>query len=216
MPLVYHEWIREDLQMGLWHITESVDELISMLFLNKEEFETLHSFGNDSRRRQWLSYRALIRTLVKADYIYRIYYDENNKPFLVNPQRSISITHCSNYSAVLISPDMHLQHGLDIEAIHPKILKVTEKFLCTEEWNHWNQQARLEHAVAYWTFKEAVYKAYGKKHIQLKENIFIEPFQLSDPMMKGHIRLRSKSQAYSLQLRRFNDLMISVACADKK
>lgn len=211
MPLVYHEWIHQDLQLGLWHITESVDELISMLFLNKEEFDTLASFGNDSRRKQWLSYRALIRNLVKADYIYRIYYDENNKPYLVNPQRSISISHCSQYSTVLISPNMKLMHGLDIEPIHPKILKVTDKFMAPEEVEEWKNSGDLEKAVAYWTFKEAIYKAYGKKYITLRGNILIDPFELSSSSMSGSIRLKSKQQTFKLHLRRFQDMLISIA-----
>jgi len=211
MPLVYHEWMHPDLQMGLWHITESVDELISMLFLNKEEFDTLASFGNDTRRRQWLSYRALIRHLVKADYIYRIYYDDNNKPFLVNPQRSISISHCSNYSAVLISQDMQLMHGLDIEPIHPKILKVTDKFMSPEEAAEWKKTSNLEKAVAYWTFKEAIFKAYGKRYVTLRGNIFIEPFELESLTVSGSIKLKSKQQIFDLHLRRFQDMLISVA-----
>ena len=211
MPLVYHEWIHPDLQMGLWHITESVDELISMLFLNKEEFDTLASFGNDTRRRQWLSYRALIRNLVKADYIYGIYYDDNNKPFLVNPQRSISITHCTDYSAVLISPNMKLMHGLDIEPIHPKILKVTQKFMDVQEHEEWKKEEFLEKAVAYWTFKEAIFKAYGKRYITLRGNIHIDPFVLEKAKAKGYIRLKSKQQPFELHLRQYQNMMISVA-----
>ncbi|MPN16976.1 hypothetical protein SDC9_164325 [bioreactor metagenome] len=211
MPLVYHEWINPDLQLGLWHITESVDELISMLFLNKEEFDTLASFGNDTRRKQWLSYRALIRNIVKADYIYRIYYDDNNKPFLVNPQRSISITHCTDYSAVIVSNNMQLQHGLDIEPIHPKILKVTEKFMNPDEHAEWKQSGDLEKAVAYWTFKEAVFKSYGKRYISLRGNIHIDPFELNQNQMKGCIRLKSKCQYYDLHLRRFQNMLVSVA-----
>jgi len=211
MPLVYHEWIKPDLQMGLWHITESVDELISMLFLNKEEFDTLASFGNDTRRRQWLSYRALIRQLVKTDYIYRIYYDDDNKPFLVNPQSSISITHCTDYSAVLISPNMKLMHGLDIEPIHPKILKVTQKFMDAEEHEEWKKTENLEKAVMYWTFKEAIFKAYGKRYITLRGNIHINPFETERAKAHGFIRLKSKQFPFDLHLRQFQNLLISVA-----
>jgi phosphopantetheinyl transferase len=197
--------------MGLWHITESVDELISMLFLNKEEFDTLSSFGNDARRRQWLSYRALIRNLVKADYIYRIYYDDNNKPFLVNPQRSISISHCSDYSAVLISPDMKIMHGIDIEPIHSKILKVTQKFMNIQEHNEWEKTESVEKAIAYWTFKEAIFKAYGKRYITLRENIHINSFQVENAQTNGMIKLKSKQYLFDLHLRKYQNMFISVA-----
>lgn len=215
MPLVYHEWINDNLQLGLWHITESVDDLISKLFLNKEEFETLNSFGSDSRRKQWLSYRALIRNLVESDYIYRIFYDDNNKPFLVNPQRSISITHCNTYSAVLISPNMTLAHGLDIEPVHPKILKITDKFLNPVEAAEWGKTGDAEKAVAYWSFKEAIFKAYGKRYVTLKGNIAIEPFNLNDAEMRGFVKLKSKQRAYKLTLRSFDNLTISIAQEDR-
>jgi phosphopantetheinyl transferase len=215
MPLVYHEWINDNLQLGLWHITESVDDLISKLFLNKEEFETLNSFGSDSRRKQWLSYRALIRNLVESDYIYRIYYDDNKKPFLVNPQRSISITHCNTHSAVLISPSMTLAHGLDIEPVHPKILKITDKFMNPTEAAEWSKSGDTEKAVAYWSFKESIFKAYGKRYVSLKGNIVIEPFLLTDNEMRGLVKLKSKQRTYKLKLRSFDNLTITIAQEDR-
>lgn len=211
MPLVYHEWIQHDLQIGLWKITESIDELISMLFLNKEEFDTLESFGNDARRKQWLSYRALIRNLVKADYIYRIYYDKNNKPYLVNPQRAISISHCSDYAVVLISEDVNSNYGIDIEPVNSKILKVVEKFMNKEELCEWEKTKNLEKAIAYWTFKEAIFKAFGKKTITLKGNIHINPFSLDDTAFEGSITKRKLNFKYNLQLRRFQNIFISFA-----
>lgn len=75
-----------------------------------------------------MSYRALIRSIVQADFIYRIYYDENNKPFLVNPPRAISVSHTDGYSAILINENINENRGLDIELISNQALKLKINF----------------------------------------------------------------------------------------
>lgn len=212
MPLAYHEWINQDLQLALWKITESVDELISRLFLNKEEFDTLASFKSVSRKKQWLSYRALIRTLVESDFIFRIHYDEHKKPFLVNPPRSISISHCSSYSAILISKKLDIQHGVDVEPIDPKVLKVLNRFLNNFEEKEWGKTKNLAKAVAYWSMKEALFKANGISGLTLKENISVLPFQMnSKAKIQGIVKSKDYTKYYQLQFRQFNGLIISIA-----
>jgi len=80
-----------------------------------------------------MSYRALIRSIVQADFIYRIYYDENNKPYLVNPPRSISVSHTDNYSAVLINENVNEIRGLDVERLSEKAFRNKSKFLSDDE-----------------------------------------------------------------------------------
>ena len=212
MPLLYHDWVNKGLQLGLWQISESAEELISLLFLNKEEFDTLESYKSISRRKQWLSYRALIRHMVKTDFIYRIHYDKHKKPFLVNPQRSISVSHCNSYSAVLISDNLDINHGIDVEPIKPKILKVIDRFLNPSEEEEWNKDKNLTKAVAYWSMKEAIFKAYGKSGLTLKESIRIEPFDIyTKESIKGYIDDNNSTTAYYLHFRQFNGLMIAIA-----
>lgn len=172
MPLQKKYNISSGIEIGIWEITESVEELIGMLFLNKEEFDTLYAFSSEVRRKQWLSYRALIRNLVKMDTIYKIYYDEHNKPYLVNPARSISVSHSGKYSAALIDVDASAINGLDIEMIHPKILKVADKFLSAPEMNFLGKDPLLN-AIILWSAKEAAFKFVGKQGVFMKEHIHI-------------------------------------------
>lgn len=211
MPLLLHRNINSNVQMGLWQITESIDELVSMLFLNKEEFDQLESFKSDVRRKQWLSYRVLIRNLVKSDFIYRIYYDEYNKPYLVNPQRSISISHCSEFSAVLISDDLNIKHGIDIEPIDKKILRVVSKFLNPYEKLAWDIDKDVTKADAYWSMKEAIFKIYGKSDISLRENIFIKKFELDQSEKTAWIVKNGEIFKFKVNLDILNGLVVSTA-----
>ena len=80
-----------------------------------------------------------------------------------------------------------------------------------EELSEWEKTKNLEKAIAYWTFKEAVFKAFGKKTITLKGNIHINPFSFDDTIFEGNIIKRNLTLKYNLQLLRFQNIFISFA-----
>jgi len=187
MPLVYYNKISNGLELGIWHITESVDELLKYLYLNKEEFATLYSFKSEKRKKQWMSYRALIRTLVQTDFIYRIYYDENNKPYLVNPTRAISVSHTDNYSAVLINENINEIRGLDVERLSEKAFRNKNKFLTDEEINLLPIDNLYFYSTLFWSAKESVYKKSNIPNIFLKSNIKIENIDFDNNIINAKL-----------------------------
>jgi len=211
MPLWYYEELLPNLQFGVWHITEDVDELISLLFLNKEEFEILESFQSEKRRKQWLSYRVLIRTMVQADFIYRIYYDEQGRPFLTNPPRNISISHSGDFSAVLICSDLKLAHGLDIQHICCGIERVLPRVMTDEELRAWREFEDIVHAYYYWSAKEAVFKIEGRKLTSLQQ-VSILPFM---PGQK-ETTARTKEGTYRVYFRNFHPIVSAMAIKDSE
>lgn len=187
MPLVYYNKISNGLELGIWHITESVDELLKYLYLNKEEFSTLYSFKSEKRKKQWMSYRALIRTIVQTDFIYRIYYDENNKPYLVNPTRAISVSHTDNYSAVLINENVNEIRGLDVEKLSEKAFRNKNKFLTDEEINLLPMDNLYFYSTLFWSAKESVYKKSNIPNIFLKSNIKIENIDFDNNIINAKL-----------------------------
>lgn len=187
MPLVYYNKISNGLELGIWHITESVDELLKYLYLNKEEFSTLYSFKSEKRKKQWMSYRALIRTIVQTDFIYRIYYDENNKPYLVNPTRAISVSHTDNYSAVLINENVNEIRGLDVEKLSEKAFRNKNKFLTDEEINLLPIDNLYFYSTLFWSAKESVYKKSNIPNIFLKSNIKIENIDFDNNIINAKL-----------------------------
>lgn len=184
MPVIFYNKIKEGLELGIWQITESIEELLKYLYLNKEEFDTLESFKSEKRKKQWMSYRALIRSIVQADFIYRIYYDENNKPFLVNPPRAISVSHTDGYSAILINENINENRGLDIELISNQALKLKNKFLTIEEEKLLPKNDIKLYTTLFWSAKESVYKKINIKNIYLKSNINIEKIDKNNQIIK--------------------------------
>jgi 4'-phosphopantetheinyl transferase len=189
MPLVQHSFLAPGVQLGLWHITESTDELISQLYLNKEEFDTLAGFKTQHRQKQWLSYRVLIRNLVKIDTIYTIYYTISGKPYLIHPPRNISVTHSGKYSATLISEDKRINPGIDLEKIDAKVMRVRSKYLNPVELIRASVNPSPQTYTMFWSAKEAVYKCYDNPEISLKENIHIHSLRQYNDHWKIKIRV---------------------------
>src|SRR5579885_2061257 len=124
MPVILKETTRNGLQIGVWEITEPEKDLFEKARLSKEEETTLKGFKNEGRRLQWLAVRALLCELLHPRPI--IAYQENGKPFFIDSKTEISISHSGKHAAIAIGNS--IIPGIDIEEIHPKILKIAHRF----------------------------------------------------------------------------------------
>ena len=83
MPIVWSKNLAEKGKIAIWEISESDEELYSMLQLDENEqqhFQTL----SKARQKQWLGSRVLLRTLLQTEQHIELTIDEHRKPFLNN------------------------------------------------------------------------------------------------------------------------------------
>lgn len=156
---------------ALWKISESVDELRSAISLREGEERLYNTFVAESRQKQWLAYRILIRELLKPDE-FPVEYDVSGKPYLAGSDFHISVTHTDDLAAVIIS--RHARVGIDMEKIKPRIEKVRDKFLNQEEEFLISKDRELEQLTLAWCAKEALYKLFGLKNLDFRENLLVE------------------------------------------
>jgi len=173
MPLIREEKVNGKTIWGIWLINESSNRLEAMLEPDKNEMQFLSAFKNETRRQHWLSYRILIRQLLKENTV-EIKYHESGKPYIVNPSGHISVTHSGPYSAVIYSEDSAV--GIDIERIHERIEKVTQRFLSDAELEQINDEKRIQHLVTLWAAKEAIFKLRGINDLDFRDNLYIDSF----------------------------------------
>lgn len=180
---------------AIWRITETTDDLRAMIVLREEEEELFNSFVAESRKKQWLAYRILVRHLL-APEDYPVRYDDCGKPYLAGSEYHISVTHTDDMAAVILSRNR--QVGIDSEKIKPRVEKVWHKFLNDEEMEAIGQERRLELMTLAWCAKEALYKIYGERSLDFRENMVLSiPDQAGKPF-KGEIRVREKIHKYHL------------------
>ena len=207
MGIILKRTLNDSSIIGVWEITESVEALLSQLKLNDEEKERFDSFKNDLRKLHWLSYRNLLKELVSPEEYSHVVYDECGKPYPENNLYFLSVAHSGKFSAAIVSKNK--QVGIDIELIHPRIEKIISKFLTDTELNQITGSDRLEQLFVCWCAKEALYKLYGKKELDFKENMYLLPFTFSDKgVLNAIINTEEINKTFVLNFEKIEDYLM--------
>ncbi|WP_343531103.1 4'-phosphopantetheinyl transferase superfamily protein [Pedobacter sp.] len=180
MPVVFDLKIDAHTELAVWKIEESHDQLMAGLQLKQHELDIIDSFKSDKRALQWLSTRLLLRTMLDTKEYIDCQMDDQGKPYLVNYDYHISLSHSYDYAAVMISRDSEKKVGLDMEIIKHKIKLVRHKFLSDVELAQKQIGDNINGLYVCWCAKEAIYKWHGRKELEFKRDIHIKPFKLRD------------------------------------
>ena len=188
--------ILPECHLGVWEIAEDFDTLNSMVELAAVDKTKLNSFKNISRKVEWLSVRALVKTMLGKDT--RILYNSENKPFVMGNTHSISITHSNNLTAVIICKDKRV--GIDLEFMSGKISKVADKFMNEKENVTSDPEMKKYHLYLHWCAKEALYKICDKQDINFRDGLTIKPFNPEEHgFMNGHVVNGSGEEDFELE-----------------
>lgn len=176
MPIVYNKNIDEDSVLAIWKIEETEEDMLAGLQLKQHELDIISSLNNGKRLLHWLSTRLLLRKMLNTDEYIDCQFDEDGKPYLVNFDYHISLSHSYDYAAVMISKEVAV--GVDIELIKHKIKSIKHKFLSDVELAQKQIGDNIDGLYVAWCAKEAIYKWHGKKGLEFKKHIHIKPFKL--------------------------------------
>lgn len=172
MPLILKKNLRPEGVWGLWDITEPESYFMDRLDLSVFEKADLDQIKGH-RRLEWLAARYLLHLLSRREIRGEVLKDEFGKPFLSGADWEISLSHSNNLAGVCASPN---PVGIDVQKIVLKIERIAHKYLNLYEVAAIRYRNRLEYLHLYWGAKEAMYKAYGRKSIDFKRDMKVEPF----------------------------------------
>ena len=178
MPIVFNKNIDDHTILAVWKIQESEAELTAGLQLKQHELDFISSLNNGKRLLHWLSTRLLLRTMLNTNDYIDCRMDDHGKPYLVNRDYEISLSHSYDYAAVMISKDKKV--GVDIEKMKDKIELIKHKFLSVEELQQAQLDTSIEGLYVCWCVKEAIYKWNGRRGLELKKDMFVRAFDLAE------------------------------------
>ena len=130
-------------------------------WVTPEELSYAATFGTDERRREFLSWRAVVRQELGREV--QIAYNELGAPILVGRAEQISVSHAKNLLVVALSTN---RVGVDIERLDRRYQRILSKYLTPEE-----QQISTDphFPAAAWCAKEAIYKWAGIRELSFEE-----------------------------------------------
>lgn len=205
MGCITKHYLNEFSILGVWKIEEDIDTLLGLVNLDSDEKKKFKGFSSNSRKLEFLSVRALLAELLGKEA--KIVYNKNNKPFLKDGSRFISITHSHKLTAILLSTNEKV--GIDLEYMSTNIAALALKFLNRKEKVAKEQEAKRYHLYIHWCAKEALYKICDKEGINMRKNLTIEPFTVQESgEIKGHVHTTKINESFDLFYSRYDNYAI--------
>lgn len=144
-----------------------------------EERAAAAAFGSERRRREYLTWRALVRRELGRDV--HIAYDAVGAPVLENRPEYLSVSHCDGRVAVCLSLR---RCAVDIEPVTRNFGRVLSRYMTPEE------QALADDPLlpaAVWCAKETLYKYAGRRELDLLHDLRITEADLAAGCLAGRI-----------------------------
>ena len=137
-------------------------------------------FQNDKRRREHLAWRRVVRSELGRGVV--IDYNEVGAPVVDTPNTHISVAHGGERVAVAIADE---RVGVDIENLDRNYERVKSRFMSPTEEALSDME---EWPAMVWTAKEAIYKLYGKREVDLTEDIHITALNTETMTLSAEVR----------------------------
>ena len=204
MPIVHQ---KEHLScfIAIWQITENFDELLQLAKLSSGELATFHAFKSDSRKKEYLTVRALLKTIYpEQDYV--LFYDKHGKPHLND--RGISISHSKEYVAMITGE--FYAGGIDIETIDDRIFILANKFLNEAEKKYLGENPSRDTLQIVWGAKEILYKIHSIGDLDFKKHLMTYNFTTKEKgQLDASITKLGYEKAYTIYYEKIDSFMIS-------
>lgn len=177
MPKYAHNTV-EGGGIAVWHITESADELYTMLQTQRYDV-ALSAIHHEARRTEWLAVRVLLAQILGSDK--EIAYHPTGKPYLVDGSYHISISHTKGYAAIAYHCTREV--GIDVERISSRVEHIADRFTHASEMAYiedCDAQERLMRLLINWSAKETLYKCVDTLSAADFKNTFqIAPYEMA-------------------------------------
>lgn len=204
MPLLLKKQFPREVEWSIWLKTESNENLLDLLptgfvsDLKPEEWS-----GLPGKLGERLAARAALAHLFdqSASENWQLEKQPGGKPVLIPAGKfHISISHSFELAAAIKAP---MSCGIDIQSIQDKIFRIQSKFATPKESG---DHPSKEYLHVLWGAKEAMYKAFGKRGLDFKVNMDLEPFEYQPnggstlgSLSKEDVTYRYKIQYLSIQ-----------------
>ena len=194
--------------LGFWEIEETTEQLLDLLRPDREELLPFYCFRNESRKREWLSVRLLLKQMTGSNS--GIQYDPAGKPLLTGISGQISISHSTGCVAIYYHPTE--QTGIDIECISRNSARVAPKFLAGPEIEDSTRNGLLSNKelMLRWCAKEAVFKMIPYSEIDFAKQILCSasPFLDDQGAFSATFSIKGTSTQIPLAYRLLGEILM--------
>lgn len=147
--------------------------------ITAEDVASASRFQNERRRNEHLAWRRVVRRELGRKI--SIGYNEVGAPVVDVPNTYISVAHGAGCVAVVISDS---RVGVDIERADRDFGSVSSRYMSESEVQLSSSECW---PAMVWTAKEALYKLYGRRGVELRDELQIESYDVQNSKLKGRL-----------------------------
>jgi len=180
----------------------------SLDFLSFREKLSFTNISHPEKRREWATARlAIAEALKELQLPYPGFFkDEHGKSQSMNGQGFVSLTHTPGFAGAIFHRELPV--GIDMDLIREKILNIGFRFLDPSELDFLEKDP-IHYTMA-WSAKESIFKCQGKRGVSFRDNILLEPFGISDAVIKGKIRGTDfADHHYRVEVRKLENVILT-------
>jgi len=214
MPIIY-KTITADFRLGVWEVNEDEQYFLRTYDYSSDELREINN-KHENHRLQLLASRAVLYDMALTDSGYKIVKDSQGKPHVVNIQGDISFTHSHSHAAAIYSKTRLV--GIDIQIGTDKINRIARKFVSEKEFEYISiHDNTIDYHHVLWGAKESLYKAYGRRKVEFRDNLFVDPFvyQSQGGRISGSVDMPDYKGAFDIYYTKIDDYYM-VYCIEKK
>ena len=202
MPYLKEIIPKKNIRILIWKIDEKLSELKASFLLTEYQKRELDRRKPISNKKQYLASRKLIK-MTQLNDLNNIFYESLS----LDKNICYSISHTAKYAVLAVSTQ---RIGVDIEFIHPRILKIKSKFINLKE-NYFMKSDNIKLITRLWTSKEAIFKCIYENKLSLKKNIVVEKFDIQSTFGQGEVYLNDKIIPINLHFSNFENHQLTLS-----
>lgn len=204
MPLEVLHNITPNSKIAIWHIKEKISYFSSKLALTTDEIITITQLI-PKRQIERLVAKYLL-SLLLADTHINIAKTPEGKPYIVNEDIEISISHSGVHLAVMIA---ETPCGVDIQYYTDKITAISRRFLRNEESEIIPMLSHKDLLHLIWSSKETAYKIYAKKQLDFLKDILISKSCTAPPdKITAEVTVNHQTFTYQLNYQYYQSYIL--------
>ena len=208
MPLILDHKDSFDTHISIWRMDEELEFFESSMYLYESERKEIANLSQH-KLLEWYASRYLLYYM--SDEVTRgpCIKDMYGKPFIAGSDRFISLSHSNEWIAVGGSKNAI---GVDIQIIVNKITRIAERIYSPEEISSVKGDQYILGLHVLWGAKESIYKAYGKRNIDFKKHIKVDPF-IPGPEVEttGSLTLEDLHMSFIIKARKIDNFVLVYA-----
>ncbi len=186
--------------MKALHITRLLTEEEAQDKVTPEEWTTAQKMGLPRRRREWLTWRAVVREQLGREV--EISYDSLGAPRVALPHVYISVSHCKEGVAVSFSEH---RCAVDIESRTRNFERVAPRYLTSGE-AHLSQEEVWPALV--WSAKETLYKYAAREGLDFVDDLSVVAVSPTRQRLSGRITTPTHTEEVEMAYIVFRDSVV--------